>query len=211
MQLDLSGNELCGLDNDGDGDGTYNAEGITAIADALRINSGLTKISLTQNVSGEEGTKAICEALEQNKTLKELDISGFGNTRNIGGTAGVKHVAKMLGINGALTSIKLRANNLRDEGWGAIFAAICGNKDSKIMSLDASSETIGPAGVKLIAEALRTSVTGALTSIDLSSNQLTNYSKDMMGINELAAALGANGALTNLKYVHVRPNMWAKL
>ena len=305
LQLDLSGNELCGLDNDGDGDGTYNAEG-TAIADALRINSGLTKISLSQNVSGEEGTKAICEALEQNKTLKELDISGFGNTRNIGGTAGVKHVAKMLGINGgltsinmsannltdsgrdmtgikelaaalgvnggltkmslagnqleeegtkaicealeqnktlkeldisgdglgasniggsagakhvtkmlgvngALTSIKLRANNLRDEGWGAIFAAICGNKDSKIMSLDASSETIGPAGVKLIAEALRTSVTGALTSIDLSSNQLTNYSKDMMGIKELAAALGANGALTNLKYVHVRPNMWAKL
>jgi hypothetical protein len=65
--------------------------------------------------------------------------------------------------------------------------------------MDASSENIGPAGVKLIAEALRTSVTGALTSIDLSSNQLTNYSEDMMGIKELAAALGANGALTNLK------------
>jgi hypothetical protein len=42
-------------------------------------------------------------------------------------------------------------------------------------------------------------VTGVLTSIDLSSNQLTNYSKNMMGIKELAAALRANGALTNLK------------
>jgi hypothetical protein len=42
LQLDLSGNELCGLDNDGDG--TYTAEGITAIADALRVNGGLTKI-----------------------------------------------------------------------------------------------------------------------------------------------------------------------
>ena len=42
-------------------------------------------------------------------------------------------------------------------------------------------------------------VNGALKSIDLSSNQLTNYSEDMMGIKELAAALGANGALTNLK------------
>ena len=51
---------------------------------------------------------------------------------------------------------------LGDEGWGAIFAAICGNKDSKIMSMDASDENIGPAGVKLIAEALRTSVTGAV-------------------------------------------------
>jgi Leucine-rich repeat (LRR) protein len=37
-----------------------------------------------------------------------------------------------------------------------------------------------------------------LTSIDLSSNHLTNNGKDMMGIKELAAALGANGALTAL-------------
>jgi hypothetical protein len=64
-----------------------------------------------------------------------------------------------------LTSVELRGNELGDEGWGAIFAAICGNKDSKIMSMDASSERIGPAGSKLIAEALRTSVTGALTQV----------------------------------------------
>jgi hypothetical protein len=42
LQLYLSVNELCGLDRDGDG--TYTAEGITAIADALRVNGGLTKI-----------------------------------------------------------------------------------------------------------------------------------------------------------------------
>jgi len=65
-----------------------------------------------------------------------------------------------------LTSVKLRGNKLKDEGWGAIFAAFCGNKDSKIMSMDASGENIGPAGVKLIAEALRTSVTGALTKME---------------------------------------------
>ena len=35
-----------------------------------------------------------------------------------------------------------------------------------------------------------------MTSIDLSSNQLTNYGKDMTGIKELAAALGVNGTLT---------------
>ena len=64
-----------------------------------------------------------------------------------------------------MTSVYLRDNELGDEGWGAIFAAICGNKDSKIMSIDASYENIGPAGVKLIVEALRTSVTGALTEV----------------------------------------------
>ena len=64
-----------------------------------------------------------------------------------------------------MTSVDLSGNKLGDEGWGAIFAAICGNKDSKIMSMDVSSENIGPVGVKLIAEALRTSVTGALTEV----------------------------------------------
>jgi hypothetical protein len=63
--------------------------------------------------------------------------------------------------------LNLEGTELGDEGWGAIFAAICGNKDSKIMSMDVSSERIpiGPAGSKLIAEALRTSVTGALTEV----------------------------------------------
>ena len=68
----------------------------------------------------------------------------------------------MIFVSAPLTSVELRDNELGDEGWGAIFAAICGNKDSKIMSMDASSERIGPAGSKLIAEALRTSVTGAV-------------------------------------------------
>jgi len=103
--LDLSSNQLCGLSHFGSG--TYTAEGITAIADALRVNGALTKMSLDCNMLGEEGTKAICEALEQNTTLKELDLSG-GNPsfNNIGGAAGAKHVAKMLGVNGALTKIE---------------------------------------------------------------------------------------------------------
>ena len=157
--LDLSGKEL----------GVASA---VVIASLICVNGGLTKMSLAKNVLGEEGTKAICEALEQNKTLKELDISGAKYKNNIGRSAGAKHVAKMLGVNGALTSVELRGNELGDMGWGAIFAAICGNKDSKIMAMDASSENIGPAGVKLIAEALRTSVTGALTSVDLGGNRL---------------------------------------
>ncbi|KOO21250.1 protein nlrc3 [Chrysochromulina tobinii] len=161
--INLSGNQLCGIWTGwrGQQHGTYTAEGVTAIADALRVNGALTKLSLAHNNLGEEGTKAICEALEQNTTLKELDI----RDSDIGGSAGAKHVAKMVGVNGALTNVELRRNHLGDKGWGAIFAAICGNKDSKIMSLDAAAESIGPAGVKLIAEALRSSVTGALTQV----------------------------------------------
>jgi hypothetical protein len=64
------------------------------------------------------------------------------------------------------------------------------------MSLDASSENIGPAGVKLIAEALRTSVTGELTALDLSSNDLKDE-----GVSAVCEAIQSNKEtkLTSLK------------
>jgi hypothetical protein len=104
--LDLSNNALCGLVFDinggvGEVSGTNSDEGITAIAEALHVNGGLTKMSLAKNKLGEKGTRAICEALKQNKTLKQLDISGS----NIGESAGAKHVAKMLRVNFALTTV----------------------------------------------------------------------------------------------------------
>ena len=66
----------------------------------------MTKISLAANNLEEEGTKAICEALEGNITLKELDLSGSRLHSNIGGAAGAKHVAKMLGVTASITSVR---------------------------------------------------------------------------------------------------------
>ena len=42
MQLNLSGNQLCGINYHGQG--TYTAEGITAIAEALKVTGSLTKV-----------------------------------------------------------------------------------------------------------------------------------------------------------------------
>ena len=114
--------------------------------------------------------------------VETLDLSG----KNLGVASAVV-IASLISVNGTLTSVKLRLNKLGEEGWGAIFAAICGNKDSKIMSMDASWENIGPAGVKLIAEALRTSVTGGLTSIDVRQNNIAGN-----GAVQLAAAVLGN-------------------
>ena len=79
--------------------------GANAVATMVAVTGSLTKMSLAHNELEEEGTKAICEALEQNTTLKELDISGGRGVSNIGGPAGAKHVAKMLGVNGSLTKM----------------------------------------------------------------------------------------------------------
>ena len=44
--IDLRGNQLCGIwtDMGGSQQGTYTAEGIIAIADALRVNGALTNL-----------------------------------------------------------------------------------------------------------------------------------------------------------------------
>ena len=118
--------------------------GANAVAAMVVVTGVLTKLSLAKNELGEVGMKAICEALEQNKTLKELDVSGsmFGNS-NIGGPAGVKHVAKMLGVNGSLTSLDLSNN------------ALCGRT--------MYCGTYTAEGISAIADALR--VNGSLTKI----------------------------------------------
>ena len=80
-------------------------EGAKHLAKALNVNASLTKISLAKNQLGEEGTKGICEALKANVTLVELDLSDEYWLGNIGGPAGAKHVAEMLGVNAVLTNL----------------------------------------------------------------------------------------------------------
>jgi hypothetical protein len=64
--INLSGNQLCGIWTDWRGQhGTYTAEGITAIADALRVNGALTECSLQYNPCiGEEGEALIRKAVQ---------------------------------------------------------------------------------------------------------------------------------------------------
>jgi hypothetical protein len=166
-QLNLSNNRLCGVGVEyeyGTQKGNYITEGIIAIADALRVNGALTSVDLGGNQLGDEGWGAILAAICGNTDSKIMSMDASCEYIS---PAGVQLITEALltSVTGALTSINLRGKKLGDEGWGAIFAAVCGNKDSKIMSMDASCENIGPAGVKLIAEALRTSVTGSLTEV----------------------------------------------
>ena len=63
MQLDLSCNRLCGVDEYGEG--TYTAKGITAIADALRVNGALTVTNLLGNQLDAESAKMLAEVAKQ--------------------------------------------------------------------------------------------------------------------------------------------------
>ena len=61
-QLDLSSNQLCGLDDYGRG--TYTAEGITAIADALKVTASITSVDLSSNTLRKEDKALLSKAVE---------------------------------------------------------------------------------------------------------------------------------------------------
>ena len=98
--LNLSSNQLCGLDNRGRG--TYTEEGITAIADALRVDGGLTALDLSSNDLKDEGVSAVCEAIQSNKETKLASLNFMDNGI---GPVGANTVAAMVAVTGALTQV----------------------------------------------------------------------------------------------------------
>ena len=110
----------------------------------------------------------------------------------------------MLGVNGGLMVTNLLRNHLDAES-AKLLTGVAKQKDISLCGIrrdqttaDFSHQYLKPPDVILLASDLsQTVVTGGLTSIDLSENNLTNYGKDhMTGITELASALAVNGALT---------------
>ena len=102
--IDLSRNVLCGVSIDGRGDpsGTFTAEGITALADALRVCASVTKILVGSNRLGDEGATVLCNALRESKVtnVHELDLS-----HNDIGPQGAKAVAAMAAVVASVTQV----------------------------------------------------------------------------------------------------------
>ncbi len=158
MQLDLSCNRLCGVDEYGEG--TYTAKGITAIADALRVNGGLTELNIAHNSIMDDGITAICNAVQSYKESKlaKLNVAA-NNISQIGATA----VAAMVAVTGALTELNIAANSIKDDGITAICNAVQGNKESKLAKLNVAYNKISPVGATAVAAMV--AINGALTQV----------------------------------------------
>ena len=141
--LNLFNNQLCGLDDYGIG--TYTAEGITAISDAMRVNGLLTALDLSSNYLTDEGVSADCEAIQSNKETKLTSLNLGDNEI---GPVGANAVAAMVVVTGSLTSINLSKNKL------------CG-----VWTDDDGEQqgTYTAEGITAIADALR--VNGGLTEV----------------------------------------------
>ena len=155
------------------------AVGAAALAPALAANGSLTSLNLAGN------------------QLCGLDFRGNGTYTADGITA----IADALRVNGSLTSLDLSNNYLTDEGVSAVCEAIQSNKETKLASLNFGNTGVGPVGANALAAMV--AVTGSLTSLDLSNNQLCGVTTwggtyTAEGITAIADALRVNGSLKSL-------------
>ena len=142
-------------------------------------------------------------------------------SRNFLGAEGAAALAPALAANGSLTALDLYFNQLNNEGVSAVCEAIQSNKETKLASLNFGYNGIGPVGANAVATMV--AVTGGLTALDLSSNNLKdegvsavceaiqsnketklaslNFGENHIGpvgANAVAAMVAATGSLTSL-------------
>ena len=90
-------------------------EGSRALAEALKTNGALTTLDLMGNSIGDEGARALAEALKTNGALTTLNLQG-----NSIGTEGARALAEALKTNGALTELDLRQNSIPGSMLGTL-------------------------------------------------------------------------------------------
>jgi hypothetical protein len=186
LQLNLSDNHMCGLDRYGSG--TYTAEGIIVIADALRVNGALTRVDVRRNNIAGDGAAQLSAAVLGNikiktfneipikemraNSLTELDLNGKGV-----GVEGGMVVAGLIPLMGVLTRVDVRRNNIAGDGAAQLAAAVLGNlkietfnevplkemRANSLTELDLNGKDVGVEGGMVVAGLIP--VMGALTEV----------------------------------------------
>ena len=99
----------------------FKAEGVLALADAIKKNEVLTSLNLSKNtMRGAEAGKAFAAAFAANKTLRELDLSGQPETKRLCASHSIDtDFAKELTV-GTLKTVDIRHNWIGTEGANAL-------------------------------------------------------------------------------------------
>ena len=126
-QLDLSNNQLCGVDFLGRG--TYTTEGITSIANALKVTPSVTSVSLLANRFDDETVAMLLKLKEEKPTLTTLcGLKPDQTDANFAGWSLTPQDAKLLApeilLHASLTQLDARWNDLGEEGKAVLRKAV---------------------------------------------------------------------------------------
>jgi Ran GTPase-activating protein (RanGAP) involved in mRNA processing and transport len=135
-KLDISGNQICGLNKYGNG--TYDTSGLAALAKSI---GNLKELNISSNCLKAEGAKVLAPALQDSGSLSKLDLSG----NDIGGYGGSADAMTALGASLVacvnVTDLDISKNDLRAKDISGFAEHL---KDMGALSkLDISSNGIG--------------------------------------------------------------------
>ena len=122
------------------------AHDATVVAEILKSNTSVTTVNLHGNKEiGDEGAKALAEALKVNATVKKLCLGGCGI-----GDDGAAALAEALRSNTSLTRLDLCGNGIGDDG--AAFAGAL-RSNTTLRSLSLAETGISQQGKQLLLDA----------------------------------------------------------
>ena len=162
----------------------YGKADIGLLAEALKVNSTLTELTLRANGIGDQGATRLAEALKENSTLTKLNLGG-----NDVGDQGATGLAEALKENSTLRELNLRDNCIGAQGATGLAEAL--EENSTLTELNLDHNRIGCHGATGHAEALE--VNSTLTELNLDGNDI-----GAQGATGLAEALKENSTLTKL-------------
>ena len=174
--------------------GHADMSGIMDIANAIPTMRALVKFDISSNGLWKEGTKAIAGALKDNNIMTELNLAD-----NAMGKDGAMDIAETIPTMGAMVSVNILNNKIGAEQAQNLVTilqehptlkSLCGNKGDET-ELDMSGKEMGADGAIMLAPEIVAN--GALTSLDISSNNIAPYAGGgkyvMSGVTALAAAI----------------------
>jgi len=160
--------------------------GAKRIAEAISENSTLQEINLSGNRMLAEGVESIADGIRMNSTLLKIDLGeNSRHTIHVGAKA-AKYLAEAIERNSTLQEIRLHKNDIGPEGARAIAKLI--KLNSTLQVIDISTNNIRDKGAEEIADAIKDNST--LLEINLSSNSIEDK-----GAKLVADAIKSNSVL----------------
>lgn len=150
------------------------------LADALKENETLTELDLSHNNIGPNGAMVLADVIQVNSTLTKLNL--YGNSI---GPNGARALADVIQVNHTLTELNLAVNSI-DDGVIALAHALQVNRT--LTKLHLGHNDIGLYGARVLADLIQ--VNHTLTKLDLAYNDIGPN-----GVIALADALETNFVL----------------
>lgn len=159
-------------------------EGVKAIGKMLSSNTSLKSFTFShQNAKRIEGIKFLCQGIQSNKNIKELNLSN-----NKIGSEGTSMIVETLIHNKSLVSLDLSSNDVEDEGLLLLAKSMKENVSLNILKLHHNDfRRIGT-----------TSIASAIAYSKLSKVDLSHCSLSQGGIKALCLTLKADTHLEEL-------------